>query len=316
MNIDYPTFEELIEIEEELNNVSNLKFPTDLKRCSDSFKQYIHEIVESYPRVSDEELLRLFYLAVYDGDEAARNKIIESNLRLVIYVAFKYVNTTKLEIDDLIQEGNIGLMECINRFEPEMNYKFSTFAFWYIKGYILNAIGDTGRTIRIPRNLYYKLKEIEDVSSKWYETNGYYPSDEELSFLTGISPKIVRALRQSKSVTSLDKTFETCLFIDEDEVPFEVSILDTIEDEDDDIFEKVLKSMRRESLEKVMRRHLTDREFFVLTERFGFYDGEEKYLEVVGKKMNLTRERVRQIEAKALRKLRLRHHLKILKGYL
>lgn len=319
MNIclEVPKFEEVVAIEKEIHEVSSFdyKSASNSKQYSESFKQYINEICTSYPRVTDEELLRLFYLA-HNGDECARNKIIESNLRFVIYLAFKYIKSSKLEIEDLIQEGNIGLLESINRFDPEKGFKFSTFAYWYIKGNILRAIGNMGSTIRIPISIYEKIKKLDDLSLNIYEETGITPSIEELSLRTGIKRETIIRLKQLKSLSSLNEKLKINVTIDEEEVPFEISTIETIIDEEEDCFEKVTLKMRLEELEKIMQNMLFPREKQIIILRFGFDDGEIKSLETVSAMTGFTKERVRQIEAKALRKLRRYHSAKTLRGYL
>jgi RNA polymerase primary sigma factor len=237
---------------------------------------------------------RRLLIEVQRGREA-RRKLIESNFRLVVSIAKKYVGHG-VSFMDLIQEGNIGLIKAVEKFEYQRGFKFSTYATWWIRQAVSRALSDQGRTIRVPVHMGERITQLSRVSRELVQKNGHNPSDEEIAVEMGISLKLLERIRQaSQYPLSLE------LEVGED---MDSTLGDFIEDEgnttpDDTAISKLLA----ERMEDVLA-SLSARENRVLQLRFGLQDGRSYTLEEVGQKFGVTRERIRQIEAKALSKLR------------
>ena len=298
-----PSENELRTLNSEVEKVDNYDYQLSLKVYPESIRQYISEIWKSHPRISEKELITLF-IRMYDGDETARNKIVEANLRLVIYVALKYQMVSKMEIEDIIQEGNIGLIEAIYNFDITRGYKFSTFAFWYIKGYILRAITEKCRTIRFPAYIYEKSKKLEDASMDFYTKNGEHLSVKELSELTGIPEKTIYEIKRVNSLLSLDEPHEYSSDLDDKELPFSLSLIDCVKDDSEDIFDIVYQKEAEERIKEALRRTLTPREELVFVAYL-----EQRKLEDIASEFSITLERTRQILAKAIRKIMYRRNI-------
>ena len=271
----------------------------------DPVKAYLKEIGQ-VPLLSAEEEQTLAR-AARAGDADARRRLSEANLRLVVSVAKRYAGRG-LPFLDLIQEGNLGLMKAAEKFEPDRGFKFSTYATWWIRQSITRAIADQGRTIRIPVHLVEHINRVRKTAGELLRKNGREPTAEEIAVRLEMEPDRVRELLQ---LAQEPVSLETPVGEEED-----AHLEDFIQDEEAGIpVDEAGRQLRRRELMSVLK-SLTPREERVITLRFGLDDGRPRTLEELGKEFNVTRERIRQIEAKALRKLRHPSRAKRLRDYL
>ena len=271
----------------------------------DPVKAYLKEIGQ-VPLLSTEEEQTLAR-AARAGDADARRRLSEANLRLVVSVAKRYAGRG-LPFLDLIQEGNLGLMKAAEKFEPDRGFKFSTYATWWIRQSITRAIADQGRTIRIPVHLVEHINRVRKTAGELLRKNGREPTAEEIAVRLEMEPDRVRELLQ---LAQEPVSLETPVGEEED-----AHLEDFIQDEEAGIpVDEAGRQLLRRELMSVLK-SLTPREERVITLRFGLDDGRPRTLEELGKEFNVTRERIRQIEAKALRKLRHPSRDKRLRDYL
>ena len=271
----------------------------------DPVKAYLKEIGQ-VPLLSAEEEQTLAR-AARAGDADARRRLSEANLRLVVSVAKRYAGRG-LPFLDLIQEGNLGLMKAAEKFEPDRGFKFSTYATGWIRQSITRAIADQGRTIRIPVHLVEHINRVRKTAGELLRKNGREPTAEEIAVRLEMEPDRVRELLQ---LAQEPVSLETPVGEEED-----AHLEDFIQDEEAGIpVDEAGRQLLRRELMSVLK-SLTPREERVITLRFGLDDGQPRTLEELGKEFNVTRERIRQIEAKALRKLRHPSRAKRLRDYL
>ena len=287
-------------IEEELD----LTIPEGIA-IDDPVRMYLKEIGK-VPLLSSEEEMELAK-RIEDGDQYAKKKLAEANLRLVVSIAKRYVGRGMLFLD-LIQEGNLGLIKAVEKFDFRKGFKFSTYATWWIRQAITRAIADQARTIRIPVHMVETINKLIRVQRQLLQELGRDPYPEEISKVMDLP---VDKVREIQKIAQEPVSLETPIGEEEDS-----HLGDFIPDDDAPApAEAAAFTMLKEQLINVLDT-LTPREEKVLRLRFGLDDGRARTLEEVGKEFNVTRERIRQIEAKALRKLRHPSRSKKLKDYL
>lgn len=292
--------------EEEAGDEVDTKAPKGMS-IDDPVRMYLREIGRIKLLTADEEI-DLARKIVKGGEVGviAKRKLVQANLRLVVSIAKKYVGRGMLFLD-LIQEGNLGLIRAAEKFDHERGYKFSTYATWWIRQAITRAIADQARTIRIPVHMVETINKLKKVTRKLAQDFSRKPSEEELAKAMGIT---INKLREIIKVAQEPLSLETPIGKEEDS-----RLGDFIEDRDADAPVKtVAHELLREDLAEVLS-SLSPRERDVLRLRFGMDDGRQRTLEEVGQLFGVTRERIRQIEAKALRKLRHPNRSRRLKEY-
>lgn len=268
----------------------DLKF----KSVSDSAKIYMRQI-HTIPLLSPEQEL---YLAkrVADGDVVAKNKLVESNLRLVASIARKYIGKSSLSFLDLVQEGNMGLYKAADKYDYTKGFKFSTYATYWVRQAISRAIADQSRTIRTPVHVVEALSKIKKAKSELFQSLGHEPTDDEVGAAIGLTGDKVRMyIEAARNPLSIDKPLT-----DDDEA----DMSDIIPDENQETPEEAMRKLAtKEAIYEVLGT-LSEREQLVIKMRFGLEDGVGHTLEDIGKALGVTRERARQIESIAMRKLR------------
>lgn len=294
LDIDFdeePTDDELKLEEMDVDALDDLSF--DNMNLDDPVKLYLREIGR-VPLLSSDEEIKLA-VKISEGDEYAKQRLTEANLRLVVSIAKKYVGRGMYFLD-LIQEGNVGLIKAVDKFDYQKGFKFSTYATWWIRQAITRAIADQARTIRIPVHMVETINRLKKAQSQLLHENGVEPSEELIAEKMDLP---VERVREIMRVAQEPVSMETPIGPEEDS-----RLMDFIRDEDalaPD--EAALKTITNEDIDGVLKT-LTPREESVIRLRFGLQDGRCHTLEEVGSEFNVTRERIRQIEAKALRKLR------------
>ncbi|MBR2743180.1 MAG: RNA polymerase sigma factor RpoD [Clostridia bacterium] len=314
----YETFESLgIEIIPDVEEISpeDLAIPDlqsdssqasgDALAIDDPVRMYLKEIGKVNLLSGDEEIELAKRMA--EGDEEAKKRLAEANLRLVVSIAKRYVGRGMLFLD-LIQEGNMGLIKAVEKFDYTRGYKFSTYATWWIRQAITRAIADQARTIRIPVHMVETINKIIRVSRQLLQELGHDPQPEEIAKEMNMP---VEKVREIMKIAQEPVSLETPIGEEEDS-----HLGDFIQDNDSpEPAIAAAETLLKEQLAEVLKT-LTEREATVLQRRFGLIDGRARTLEEVGKEFNVTRERIRQIEAKALRKLRHPSRSKRLKDFL
>ena len=301
-----PALEELDEIEEVTEEeIADTDSMADAFATDDPVRMYLKEIGKVALLTQDEEVELAIRMS--QGDEDAKRRMAEANLRLVVSIAKRYVGRG-MQFLDLIQEGNLGLIKAVEKFDYTKGYKFSTYATWWIRQAITRAIADQARTIRIPVHMVETINKVIRVSRQLLQELGHDPSAEEIAAEMNIS---VDKVRDILKIAQEPVSLETPIGEEEDS-----HLGDFIPDEDaSEPSEAASFTLLTEQLMAVLAT-LTPREEKVLRLRFGIEDGRTRTLEEVGKEFNVTRERIRQIEAKALRKLRHPSRSKKLRDFL
>ena len=278
----------------------------DASGSSNAMKMYLKEI-EEYPMLSAKEEVELAK-AIIDSSEEAKEKFINANYRLVVSIAKRY-RKESVDMLDLIQAGNIGLIKAVEKYDYKKGFKFSTYATWWIKQSITRYIDDCENTIRIPVHLHQRINFVKRKKQELANVLQREPSMEELAEVCELEvDKVLDILKRDKNIVSLDTP------IKEDEDSSLVEFIPSDAHFGDVVIHEVEQNNLREKIDEVLT-DLSDQEQQVLRMRFGLDDDTPKTLEEIGKVFGVTRERIRQIEAKAIRKLRHPSRLKLLKNF-
>ena len=305
--LDTPEFGEIQTEVEQYESAEDMEKMLSQEGLSidDPVRMYLKEIGK-VPLLDATRELELAELMT-NGNETAKQELVESNLRLVVSIAKRYVGKGMFFLD-LIQEGNLGLMKAVEKFDYRKGYKFSTYATWWIRQAITRAIADQARTIRIPVHMVETIHKVSRISRQLLQENGHEATPEEIANVMGMSAEKIREIMK---IAQDPVSLETPIGEEEDS-----HLGDFIPDDASPApADAASYTLLREQLNEVLKT-LTPREESVLKLRFGLEDGRSRTLEEVGKEFNITRERIRQIEAKALRKLRHPSRSKRLRDYL
>lgn len=292
---------------EEAEEITDENFmEDDSERIEDSVKLYLREIGK-IPLLTREQEVAIAE-RIEKGEEAARQEMANANLRLVVSVAKRYVGGSNMTLLDLIQEGNIGLLRAIDGYDYRKGYKFSTYAVWWIRQAVTRAIADQSRTIRIPVHMKEQMSRVRKVSRQFLLDHGREAKAEEIAELMKVPKEhIEEILKLFGDIISL----ETPIGEEEDS-----ALIDFVADVGTpEQFQTVEKIMMRQQIDEIME-ELSEREQRILRLRFGFVDEKVWTLEEIGQEFHVTRERIRQIEVKALRKLRTKKKIRQLKEYI
>lgn len=297
---------ETVEEENLLDNELPKEAASDSFYIEDSIRLYLKEIGK-IPLLTGEEELEIAK-RVEAGDMEAKEIMTNSNLRLVVSVAKRYVGGSNMTLLDLIQEGNIGLIKAVDKFDYHKGYKFSTYAMWWIRQAITRAIADQSRTIRIPVHMKEQMRKVTKASRKFLAETGKEPTLSELAAIMELTEeRMAEIMKLYGDTISLDAP------IGEEA---DSALKDFVADENTpDQYLTVDHALLGEQLDKILS-VLTEREQRIIRLRFGFVDDRIWTLEEVGKEYHVTRERIRQIETRALRRLRVRRDTKTLRSYL
>ncbi len=303
--VDLDDIEEDVEQYESAEEMEKMLLQSGLSSIDDPVRMYLKEIGKV--SLLDAETEQELAIKMAQGDEEAKDKLVEANLRLVVSIAKRYVGKGMFFLD-LIQEGNLGLMKAVEKFDYSKGYKFSTYATWWIRQAITRAIADQARTIRIPVHMVETIHKVSRYSRQLLQELGHEATPEEIAEKMNTTPDKVREIMK---IAQDPVSLETPVGEEED-----THLGDFIQDDDSPApAEAASHALLKEAIQGVLDT-LTPREALVLKLRFGLIDGRMRTLEEVGKEFKITRERIRQIEAKALRKLRHPTRSKKLKDFL
>ncbi|MBE6139394.1 MAG: RNA polymerase sigma factor RpoD/SigA [Firmicutes bacterium] len=297
LNLTDEEFDNLIEVLENKGiTIEEIEDLDDYQTNDDTMKQYMRE-VKKIPLLTPEQVIDI-YERIKKGDIEAKKLLIVSNLKLVVSVAVKYLNRG-IPIEDLVQEGNIGLIKAIDKFDVTKGFKFSTYATWWIRQAITRAIADKSRLIRIPVHANEVMNKIKSFEAQFRLEIGEKPSYNEIASALGYTEEqISKYKRGFQDIISLETP------VGEDKESFLEEFIAT----DENLQEQIVDKMNFEQIFKIIQDKLTPKEVNVLIYRFGLVDGVEKTLKEIGDSLGVSRERVRQIEARALKKIR--NHVK------
>lgn len=296
--------EDLVEIEE-VEEEDEEEFIPDKSYLPTAAQAYMRQLADM-PLLTAEEEQELGK-RIKAGDTEAKERLIEANLKLVVSIAKKYLTRTKISFLDLVQEGNVGLIGAVEKWDYTLGYKFSTYAHWWIRQSISKAVAEQSRTIRVPMHIIDGLSKLNTATRNLYQVLNREPTVHEIAKEMGVEVKKVKELQSViKEPSSLDATFS-----DDDET----TVGDLVADETEDVMQNLYQEELTKAIDKVLST-LDDKEREVIRFRFGMIDGKAKTLSEIGKIFDLSKERIRQIEDKALKKLRNPVRANMLKGCL
>ncbi|MBP3799378.1 MAG: sigma-70 family RNA polymerase sigma factor [Bacilli bacterium] len=295
--------------EDEVNNYEDVESDVS-SALDDPVAIYLKE-TKRFPLLTHEATMELFRKYKEDGDKKARQKIIEHNLRLVVDIAKRYSNNG-IEFSDLIQEGNIGLMTALEKFDYKRGFKFSTYATWWIRQAIGRSVYDSSKTMRIPAHISERIKKLKSIRNELTQSLEREPSIEELANKTGFTPEKIRELdRISQQPVYMDEAIGE----DHDTTRGDMMVDECAVNPIKKVEDNALKNALDEIFNNCEKFKINEKEKQIIIMRFGLEDGKQRTLDEVGKHFNVTRERIRQIESKALRKLRHPRRAARLRGY-
>ena len=296
--------EDLVEIEE-VEEEDEEEFIPDKSYLPTAAQAYMRQLADMPLLTAEEE--KELGKRIKAGDTEAKERLIEANLKLVVSIAKKYLTRTKISFLDLVQEGNVGLIGAVEKWDYTLGYKFSTYAHWWIRQSISKAVAEQSRTIRVPMHIIDGLSKLNTATRNLYQVLNREPTVHEIAKEMGVEVKKVKELQSViKEPSSLDAPFS-----DDDET----TVGDLVADETEDVMKNLYQEELTKAIDKVLST-LDDKEREVIRFRFGMIDGKAKTLSEIGKIFDLSKERIRQIEDKALKKLRNPVRANMLKGCL